>query len=249
MSQQLYNFESPTLASEPSDTTIMILRERPSHHLLLVASGMLAIAGTSSAEPSRLWEKPYVHEFESTASSLGYQPLKTWNSDKNVSGESTGHAISEIRRISGLTWEQLGQLFGVSRRSVHFWASGKPLSSANEARLMQVLDIVREANRGYARNTRAALFQATDSIMPFDLLVSERFEEARELLGKQASHEIAHVDLPLTDEAADAAAEGADAAESEVVIDPYIVDFVCLEARLIVEADDGQHLELMWKMT
>ena len=192
MSQQLYNFESPTLASEPSDTTIMILRERPSHHLLLVVSGMLAIAGTSSAEPSRLWEKPYVHEFESTASSLGYQPLKTWNGDKNVSGESTGHAISEIRHISGLTWEQLGQLFGVSRRSVHFWASGKPLNSANEARLMQVLDIVREANRGYARNTRAALFQATDSIIPFDLLVSERFEEARELLGKQASHEIAH---------------------------------------------------------
>ena len=29
----------------------------------------------------------------------------------------------------------------------------------------------------------------------------------------------------------------------QVVIDPYIVDFVCLEARLIVEADGGQHLE------
>ncbi|MDH3872424.1 MAG: endonuclease domain-containing protein [Gammaproteobacteria bacterium] len=29
----------------------------------------------------------------------------------------------------------------------------------------------------------------------------------------------------------------------QVVIDPYIVDLVCLEARLIVEADGGQHLE------
>jgi very-short-patch-repair endonuclease len=29
----------------------------------------------------------------------------------------------------------------------------------------------------------------------------------------------------------------------QVIIDPYIVDFVCLEARLIVEADGGQHLE------
>jgi very-short-patch-repair endonuclease len=27
----------------------------------------------------------------------------------------------------------------------------------------------------------------------------------------------------------------------QVVIKPYIVDFVCLEARLIVEADGGQH--------
>jgi very-short-patch-repair endonuclease len=29
----------------------------------------------------------------------------------------------------------------------------------------------------------------------------------------------------------------------QVVIEPYIVDFVCLETRLIVEADGGHHLE------
>jgi len=29
----------------------------------------------------------------------------------------------------------------------------------------------------------------------------------------------------------------------QVVIEPYIVDFICLDARLIVEADGGQHLE------
>ena len=28
----------------------------------------------------------------------------------------------------------------------------------------------------------------------------------------------------------------------QFVIEPYIVDFVCLEARLIIEADGGQHL-------
>ena len=27
----------------------------------------------------------------------------------------------------------------------------------------------------------------------------------------------------------------------QVVIEPYLVDFVCLEARLIIEADGGQH--------
>ena len=29
----------------------------------------------------------------------------------------------------------------------------------------------------------------------------------------------------------------------QVVIEPYIVDFVCMEARLIIEADGGQHLK------
>jgi len=29
----------------------------------------------------------------------------------------------------------------------------------------------------------------------------------------------------------------------QVIIEPYIVDFVCLDAKLIVEADGGQHVE------
>jgi adenine-specific DNA-methyltransferase len=29
----------------------------------------------------------------------------------------------------------------------------------------------------------------------------------------------------------------------QLVIEPYIVDFACLEAKLIVEADGGQHVE------
>jgi very-short-patch-repair endonuclease len=31
----------------------------------------------------------------------------------------------------------------------------------------------------------------------------------------------------------------------QVVIEPYIVDFVCLEAKLIIEADGGQHADQM----
>jgi adenine-specific DNA-methyltransferase len=33
--------------------------------------------------------------------------------------------------------------------------------------------------------------------------------------------------------------------QRQVVIEPYIVDFLCLEARLIVEADGGQHADQM----
>jgi len=29
----------------------------------------------------------------------------------------------------------------------------------------------------------------------------------------------------------------------QVIIDPYIVDFACLEAKLIIEADSGQHVD------
>lgn len=184
MSPQLYRDKSSAATNKQYAPVVMVPLERTRRLRIIVASGMLAVAGTSSAEPSRLWEEPYVYRWESTASSSGWQRFEAPENEMPDSGETTGHAISEIRRISGLTWEQMGQLFGVSRRSVHFWASGKPLNATNETRLMRALDVIRQVDRGDARSTRAALFQTIDSITPFDLLVSERFEEAQKLLGK-----------------------------------------------------------------
>src|SRR5690606_1653179 len=132
-----------------------------------------------SAEPTRLWEAPYVHESEATASGLAWEQ----HDESTADAETTRQAISELRRISGLTWEQLGELFDVSRRSVHFWASGKPLNAGNEQRLMEVLDVVRTADRGDARSTRSALLDVHDGSSAFDLLVEERFDEARAQLG------------------------------------------------------------------
>lgn len=99
----------------------------------------------------------------------------------------TSDAIAELRRTSGLTWDEIGRLFGVSRRSVHFWASGKPMNAANEQHLLRVIDIVRRADRGDARGNRAVLFEVSADGTPFDLLASKRFEEAEALIGRGPS--------------------------------------------------------------
>jgi DNA-binding transcriptional regulator YiaG len=57
---------------------------------------------------------------------------QTLPSTLTLPGRSTQQAVNELRKLSGLTWEQLATLFNVSRRSVHFWASGQSLTSANE---------------------------------------------------------------------------------------------------------------------
>lgn len=148
---------------------------------VIIVSGALSTSGTSSAEPTKAWEAPYVHEADATTSGTGRE-LKEHQAERET--EATRRAVSDLRRISGLTWDQLGQLFEVSRRSVHFWASGKPLNSTNEERLMRVLDVVRNADRGSARATRAALLDASDGTTPFDMLAAQRFEEARTALGQ-----------------------------------------------------------------
>jgi DNA-binding transcriptional regulator YiaG len=71
-----------------------------------------------------------------------------------------GSAIAELRRLSGLTWDQLARLFDVSRRSLHFWASGKAMTPSNEEHLQRVLGAVRKIDRGSAGANREALLAA-----------------------------------------------------------------------------------------
>ena len=155
-------------------------RDHAPQYVIAVSGGLLT-AGTSSAGPTRLWEAPYVHRADTTVSG------SKWDLVRNRTGHepvATRKAISELRRISGLTWQQLGQLLGVSRRSVHYWASGKPLNAGNQERLMRVLDIVRAAYRGSARGTRAALLDAGEGTTTLDMLAAQRFDDARSALGQ-----------------------------------------------------------------
>lgn len=115
---------------------------------------------------------------------------------------SSGSALMELRRLSGLTWERLAELFGVSRRSLHFWASGKPQNSANEERLQRLLATLRKVDRGSARENRAALFEAqADGAMLFDLLVHEQYEKVVDRLGNRPRR-VGAARKPLSAEAA-----------------------------------------------
>ena len=179
------NLESLPRASAVNDGTTSStgragIRDRASLSVIMV-SGALSIAGTSSAEPTTIWGAPYIHESDTTAGGPSRDAVAI---QIEIETEATRQAVSELRRISGLTWEQLAGLFGVSRRSVHFWASGKPLNATNHQRLMRVLDVVRGADRGTAGSTRAALLDARKGTTAFELLADQRFREARVALGR-----------------------------------------------------------------
>ena len=99
---------------------------------------------------------------------------------RQMPAESTARAILEIRRRSGLTWEELGDLFDVSRRSVHHWASGKPVSAGNDRMIRRILAAVRRLGSGGQADARARLLAVDDAtgVSTFDLLKDGRFDEA-----------------------------------------------------------------------
>jgi transcriptional regulator with XRE-family HTH domain len=106
------------------------------------------------------------------------------NLPSTSSTEVTQKAIHEIRKVTGLTWEKLAKLFNVSRRTLHFWASGKRLNSFNEEQLNLLLDTIRYIDRGSASlNRNLFLMPFRDGTVPFNLLIAGKYREVKNLLG------------------------------------------------------------------
>lgn len=140
---------------------------------VICLSGAFYIGGTHSAVAS--------------SHSLSYDPaFHQTNSGLTAEQETpVGPAIMELRRLSGMTWEQLASLFEVSRRTVHFWASGKALNSYNEEKLYRVLSIIRQVDRGTAQENRELLFTAqAGGIVPIELIRAGHYAEVLRLLGE-----------------------------------------------------------------
>jgi hypothetical protein len=85
------------------------------------------------------------------------QPAARWTSSRDfdpgltaaespIGGRSPTAALSEVvkwlHRESGLTWEQIAKLFGVSRRTVHLWATGGSMNSRHFTLLNEVTQII-----------------------------------------------------------------------------------------------------------
>jgi DNA-binding transcriptional regulator YiaG len=132
--------------------------------------------GTASSESILAW---YLQLMEKqTASSLSV----TYSLPTTV--ESAQVTVHELKKLSGLTWEQLAKIFNVSRRSLHFWASGKPMTPFNEEHLRRLLATIRYIDRGSPDINRGALLQPQHgSTIPLDLLIAGKYEEVKRLLG------------------------------------------------------------------
>lgn len=92
---------------------------------------------------------------------------------------SPAQRISELRALTGLTTDQVGRLFGVSRRSVHNWISGNAMSPHHEERAAKLLAIVQALPGSTATERRGALLDSSRGTSLFHQLVAARAESVR----------------------------------------------------------------------
>ena len=164
----------------------ILVKENPNQRLSTSALGAMRHPSTHSLIGSRIF---MIRSSTSTSRATANQELLA-AVEMTTSGitlpsasspEATQKALGELRRLSGLTWEQLAKLFNVSRRSLHFWASGQPLSRFNEEQLNRLLGTIQYIDRGSASLNRSLLLKPDNPL--FDLLVAGRYEEFKQLAG------------------------------------------------------------------
>jgi DNA-binding transcriptional regulator YiaG len=128
----------------------------------LIVGQILAGAGTTTVE-----------DFRAVA------PPQTTSGARAAGAPSEARALSELRRLSGLSWEQLARILGVTRRTLHFWASGKAMARSNEEHLQRVLAVVRSIDHGATAANRSVLLESLEDRMnAVDLLAVRDYERA-----------------------------------------------------------------------
>jgi DNA-binding transcriptional regulator YiaG len=148
---------------------------------LVIVSG-LGMPGTSSANALSI----YAQQF-SGSNNLGIyvRPRRNEQQEPSI---TTASAITEIKRLSGLTWAELSLIFDVSPKALHNWSNGSQLSAPNEANLRRALSSMRYIDRKDDAVTRQAIYSPLENgTTAFDLLVENRFEDFRLSVGEGPS--------------------------------------------------------------
>lgn len=130
----------------------------------LLLSGILVLGptGTGTLPPhiSELAQPRYTGDWTSGWAVVTRDLTEPSAAEPSAYSTTTDQEVRWLHQQSGLTWDQLGRVFGVSRRAVHMWANGGRLNAGNAEVLAQLASVVRALPTRDPALRRAALLAA-----------------------------------------------------------------------------------------
>jgi DNA-binding transcriptional regulator YiaG len=149
--------------------------------IVLVGTLGLGLGGTAAASPSirEPAQLSYMGDWTSTTGTVVIRDITEANVAEQLEASATSERdVRWLHQQSGLTWDQLGRVFGVSRRAVHMWANGSRLNATNAELLAELVSVVRALPASDPAHRRAALLAtAADGRSFLDALRARHTEE------------------------------------------------------------------------
>jgi DNA-binding transcriptional regulator YiaG len=103
--------------------------------------------------------------------SSGQRNLPSIVVEREAEKETPASLVLALHQESGLTWEQIARLLGVSRRAVHMWGSGGNLNAQNYESLAKLVALIRTLPGDSPSEKRTALLVPREnSLSYFDAL-------------------------------------------------------------------------------
>lgn len=112
-------------------------------------------SGTSSGRMAELGQLEEVSQLE--AEQVGDDFSVSLLDPMAIAVADQVEMVRWIHDASGLTWDQISKLLGVSRRSVHLWANGGRMNGSNAESLNDLVALLRTAPPGTPDQRRAFL--------------------------------------------------------------------------------------------
>ncbi len=104
---------------------------------------------------------------------------------KTENKQTPSESIQEIRRLTGITYLQISEIFGVSSRAVYDWLAGKPIASAHHQRIGEVNAVLRFIDRGAATENKNLIFNDSgNGVTYFELLKEGAYSKVTQDLGE-----------------------------------------------------------------
>lgn len=90
-------------------------------------------------------------------------PALTAQPTSGLNNAAIPEMLQRLRRVSGLSWGDVGRAVGVSRRTIHNWLGGARVADVHLTRLLEATRTVDLVANGSPESTRTALLQPTSN--------------------------------------------------------------------------------------
>ena len=155
------NQQAPLLWSPTHGGTESAAISLPASHVVLLAVGALTASCRLVVPDLATTVAFFAREVTSDHAVGSSTPA---SSEPTTLPLSSARLIRDLKSRSGLTWDQLAGLFGVSRRAVHGWASGARLNAQHSETLSWLRQtLTRVEAPTDPDSTRAALLEVVAS--------------------------------------------------------------------------------------
>jgi len=141
---------APSSGSAPRRTRTIIVG-------MLLCAGIGTTSAPARAEEPEVSVAPILYQVGNATTGAAASAASTVSASAD---RSDGRDVRWLHEASGLTWEQLGRVFGVSRRAVHMWATGARMNSSNAETLFALAELVRSAPAVTPDDRRAWLLRS-----------------------------------------------------------------------------------------